>query len=547
MIYEDADENMARNAVRALQQERERNDTAISILHEFVDFFNPTVKIPTRRTISTKILVKYAEKLEQTKVSTLSELQEPVTIMFDGWKNVHCQEILGAIILSTTNQLYIWDAEDISNQSQKTLDVLNTIHTFFEHASNQNLNIVVMITDSTSAYASPIKDAIEIVSYFTDQRHSKTILFIHDEQQRIYKTIYSFVLPSYSILHQYSFKPSDKFKTAINNPQFWTYLDELRDAANFFNVTYEFGYIVQQYEDETNEFSFMMMQKLEKRWADWEQLLLLLVVIFHPQYHLQALSNTNFFSLERITQWIEYYYEVWFNIKPKHVALELTEYYMKRGIFSDKRFKNTLEAISKENMTINNATGFVLLRYWEFAAIDQKEIGKIALHLFSIKVNSAPCEHLFSRMEWFQNQRCSHPKLPTIFRMTQITAEMAWEEHLNNTKKVRQSVAANHITHSTNSETNDPSTLNPIVVENEMPSNDNYDSNDVCDDYNSDDNANDEYEILSDETITREWVNEESEKLEELNTVSSDMHKYHPAKHKDSKIELQYLFTCTLS
>ncbi|CAG8612879.1 2008_t:CDS:2 [Cetraspora pellucida] len=145
---------MAHNAVKALQQARERNNTVISTLYEFVDFFNLTIKISTCRTISTKILVEYMEKLKQTKVFTLFELQELVTIMFDGWKNMCYQEILDAVILSATNQLYIWSAENISNQSQKTLNVLNTIHTFFEHASNQNLNVVAIVTDSVSAYAS---------------------------------------------------------------------------------------------------------------------------------------------------------------------------------------------------------------------------------------------------------------------------------------------------------------------------------------------------------------------------------------------------------
>ncbi|CAG8642578.1 25102_t:CDS:2 [Cetraspora pellucida] len=216
MMYEDADKNMACNTVRALRQARVRNDMAMSVvssnfrassasnasgfifadstqisetssslshvseqyefnhlllhliiqnglafrftecntLRKLVDFFNPTVKILCRNTLSTKILIEYADKLEQKKVFALLKSQEPVTIMFNGWKNECCQEILGAFILSAMNQLYIWGAEDISNCSQKTPDVLDMINNFFEHASNQNLNVVAMVTDSASAYAS---------------------------------------------------------------------------------------------------------------------------------------------------------------------------------------------------------------------------------------------------------------------------------------------------------------------------------------------------------------------------------------------------------
>lgn len=127
------------------------------------------------------------------------------------------------------------------------------------------------------------------------------------------------------------------------------------------------------------------------------------------------MSSKSFFSLERITNWIEYYYEKWFNEKPKHVALELTEYYMKRGIFNDKRFDNTIDAISTEDTTqrtrTSNVVGLALLRYWEFAAIDQKEIGKVALRLYSIKVNSAPCERLFSRMGRYHNSQRNRLKV----------------------------------------------------------------------------------------------------------------------------------------
>ncbi|CAG8797337.1 5625_t:CDS:2, partial [Dentiscutata erythropus] len=67
---------------------------------------------------------------------------------------------------------------------------------------------------------------------------------------------------------------------------------------------------------------------------------------------------------------------MWFGVKPRCVTLELTKYYIKRGMFSNERFENTLEAILTTKVETKNANGLALLRYWEFAAIDQKEIGK---------------------------------------------------------------------------------------------------------------------------------------------------------------------------
>ncbi|CAG8446516.1 12018_t:CDS:2 [Cetraspora pellucida] len=284
-----------------------------STLHQFVNFFNPSVKIPNRQMISTKILVEYAEKLEKDKVFTLSKLQEPVTIMFDNWKNVRCQEILGTVILSATNQLYIWGAEDISDCSQKTPDVLNTIYNFFECAKNQNLNVVAMVTDSALAYTSA----------------------------------------------------------------------------------------------------------------------------------------------------------------------------------SDERFENTIDTLLAENVAKNvakNIIGLALLPYWEFAAIDQKEI----------------------KSSFEQKNKINNP----------IALDLSENMHIL------------------------------ILDDSETPNKNDYNTND----YDSDDYSNDENEeITNDESIFRELVkddNNENEDLEALTTTSYDttnMQNCHPAKHKGSKIELQYLFTHTLS
>ncbi|CAG8813281.1 23905_t:CDS:1, partial [Dentiscutata erythropus] len=141
----------------------------------------------------------------------------------------------------------------------------------------------------SSQYKRAAEQAIEIAAYFTDRKHSKAISLLYNEQQRIYKTIYSFVRPvitrwnsyyysfaalnrskralqSYSILYLNSNELSSKARTAINSVAFWknveitdcllpfvSILDYLqRDAANLFDVTYSFTYVAQQYEDETD-------------------------------------------------------------------------------------------------------------------------------------------------------------------------------------------------------------------------------------------------------------------------------------------------------
>ncbi|CAG8723500.1 7791_t:CDS:2 [Dentiscutata erythropus] len=58
--------------------------TGTRTFHEFVAFFNTTVKILNRQMLSKRILKEYAKKLESSQVSALLETQELVTIMFDG-------------------------------------------------------------------------------------------------------------------------------------------------------------------------------------------------------------------------------------------------------------------------------------------------------------------------------------------------------------------------------------------------------------------------------------------------------------------------------
>ncbi|CAG8467885.1 4690_t:CDS:2, partial [Dentiscutata heterogama] len=312
MTYPDPDETIARNAVITLRQARTQNNTlSISIASSGSNtYFVVRQLLPTEQNEFHRRLLQYAEKSESAQVSTLLETQEP--------KNVRRQEILEAVILSATNRLNVWGAKDISSTSQKTTNVLNTIRTFLKRAKKQNLNVVAMVTDSASSYASA---------------RSK------------------WALQSYSILYLNSNKLSSKARTAINS----------HDAANLFDVTYSFTYIAQQYENETDGFGYAMLQKLEKHWANWEQPLLFL-----------ALAGLNIIT--------------------------------KCGIFTDERFNNTLEAISEEHnvqsKVSNSVVGLALMRYWEFAALNLKEIGKIALRLYGIKVNSAPCVRLFSRMRW---------------------------------------------------------------------------------------------------------------------------------------------------
>ncbi|CAG8791079.1 7068_t:CDS:1, partial [Cetraspora pellucida] len=97
-----------------------------------------------------------------------------------------------------------------------------------------------------------------------------------------------------------------KIKVAINYDSFWDFLVILYDllylfckAFNFMqhnkthlhNVLYTFGFFIKIFKElEESQFRTKMIEKLEKRWATWKQLLLLLSFVLHSLYQLDYLD-----------------------------------------------------------------------------------------------------------------------------------------------------------------------------------------------------------------------------------------------------------------
>ncbi|CAG8786842.1 13309_t:CDS:2, partial [Gigaspora rosea] len=191
---------------------------------------------------------------------------------------------------------------------------------------------------------------------------------------------------------------------------------------------------------------------------------------------------------------------------------------MKCGIFSNERFENTLKAILAEKVETNNANGLALLQYWEFVAIDQKEISKVAYRLYSIKVNSVLCERLFFRMGWFQNLKRSRLKV---------------KERLDNAEKVRQAVTINRITSPTNKSNTESSSANNSNVESSSTNKSNVESRPV--------------DKLNSELDGPNTPGHSKIMCDNISFDTTDLYNNHPAVHEDSKIELQYLFARDLS
>jgi hAT family C-terminal dimerisation region len=204
----------------------------------------------------------------------------------------------------------------------------------------------------------------------------------------------------------------DKFLPAdivqiINDPLFWSTLFELqnlllplcgflnklqKDVARLHEVLHIFAFTMKLFRELSDlEFSTKMIERLEKRWAQWEQPLLLLSFILHPHYGIETFHST----AKRVTytdfgQWINYYYEVWFNDRPKSILLEFVKF---------KKGKYPFDPPTVQQF------GQDIMSFWESCSGYTPELSRLALHLYSVCVNAASVERLWSTMGFFHTKR----------------------------------------------------------------------------------------------------------------------------------------------
>ncbi|CAG8628726.1 3548_t:CDS:2, partial [Racocetra fulgida] len=126
--------------------------------------------------------------------------------------------------------------------------------------------------------------------------------------------------------------------------------------------------------------------------------------------------------------------------------------------------------------------------------------------------------------------------------MTQVAAEMAWEERLENSEKICKTITINHFTSPANKSNIELSSASKSNVESSLA---NVDPN-LANKSNIESIPTNESSIGSSSELNDSNILGQREiEIEELGAVTSnttDLHNCHPAEHKDSKIELKFLF-----
>ncbi len=70
-----------------------------------------------------------------------------------------------------------------------------------------------------------------------------------------------------------------------------------------------------------------MLDRLQKRWQNWEQPLLLLSWLLHPKYKMTKFKN-NIQNLNHVylSKWLVFYYEIWSKSKSKSILREFENF-----------------------------------------------------------------------------------------------------------------------------------------------------------------------------------------------------------------------------
>lgn len=256
-----------------------------------------------------------------------------------------------------------------------------------------------------------------------------------------------------------------------------------------------------------------MLLRLERRWAQWEQPLLILSWLLHPNYGLKKLNiHLNGLSAPLLGRWAVYYYTNWFSARPENILLELEDFLANNSPFDTIPFNQFHDDV---------------IKYWSFVKRrTHKELANLALRLFGICINSASVERLFSTMGFLHNKRRNRLGYKKVLEMSQLRGKIIQERKLKSIEKSAKQI-------------HNPNILLPIISDSEE-NNDSSQESDLEHDQVNDNNTDNNIQW---EEIVAKWLillrNEQLE--EDLDLIDID-ETVHPATSQDAKWPLLQIF-----
>ncbi|CAB4419113.1 unnamed protein product [Rhizophagus irregularis] len=282
-------------------------------------------------------------------------------------------------------------------------------------------------------------------------------------------------------------KLPDDIADIINDNDFWLTLVELqnllyplcgflnklqKDTASLYEVIHCFAYVTKIFNEHTDSnFSEKMVERMEKRWKQWEQPLLILSMVLHPSYKVSRFRTSTP------------------NLSMVHLGKCLDPY----DDDSFAQFKGQL------------------VTFWEFTSGIGPELAKVAIRIHGICVNSASVERLWSSMGYLHTNQRNRLKPKKVLEMAQIRGDIFYNRNIksvqNGEKKIRQLHIATPITPEEESDNSDDDN-NQVPADEEDD-----DNNQVPADGEAGNPGDNENEPLTKEdeecwdSIITEWIN----------------------------------------
>ncbi|CAB4401332.1 unnamed protein product [Rhizophagus irregularis] len=430
------------------------------VTRAFFYWLNPKLKLPDRKQLAGPILEQAIENIENIRKEKLNQVHEQagITLSFDGWKNIVNEELLGVMIILPSGETLVWKAVDISGKRGRAIDVIPHIEKMLSDLEEQLIKVMAVVTDSAAAYASARRQLrLKYPQYvflpcFAHQcnlaRYSKRTLFKYyaiikpgDTRWNSYYNCYKSLIRTRQALRNLatryeppeisSFQNTELYLPInicqiIMDDSFWSQISKLAtlmqpycgaldklqaDKARLSDVALSFGYFIKFWEQNSDQFlAEGMILRLEKRWKDWEQPLLLLSLLLHPKYRLIKFNpDLELINFATMGTWLSYYYKAWTFKKPTKLLAQFESYQVKKPPFDDETFEQFDDDI---------------LAYWYYCSTTCNELGLIATNIFSICVNSASVERLFSSIGFLHTPRRNKLKHEKVVAMAQLRADI---------------------------------------------------------------------------------------------------------------------------
>ena len=121
------------------------------------NFIAPSLKLPSRRAISNRILTRSTKQLNQSIIEMAQKDKIGVTAAFDGWTNIKREHLFGVVFITSLGETLIWKVRDISGQRSKTEDAIQLIKDIMNDSILNKININCYVSDSAGEYAAARK------------------------------------------------------------------------------------------------------------------------------------------------------------------------------------------------------------------------------------------------------------------------------------------------------------------------------------------------------------------------------------------------------